>query len=335
VTVTVTDERVLAIDIGGTKLAVGVVDGTGRVLEMLRAPTPAVPGAQGDPDGDGPEDRGETIYAALLGLIDRLGVDRDRLVGVGVGCGGPMSWPDGRVSPLNIPSWRGFPLRERLRERYDGLPVHLHNDAICVAVAEHWLGAGRASGNMLGMVVSTGVGGGLILNGRLIDGRTGNAGHIGHTLVHPDEDVAEARCQCGAVGCLEAVASGPRLAAWAVRRGWRPDAPGDRRTGRDLVQDARRGDAIALSALTRAGRALGIAIASAAVLCDLDLAAIGGGLAQAGPLLFDPLAASLRERVGLEFARQVRAVPAALGQDVGLIGAAGLVYRRDRYWSAD
>jgi glucokinase len=335
------EQRVLAIDIGGTKLAAGVVDGTGRVLEMLRTPTPTVPAA---PDGDaaspsgaeGPEnDRGESIFAALLGLLGRLDVDRSRLVGVGIGCGGPMSWPDGRVSPLNIPSWREFPLRDRLREQFPGLPVHLHNDAICVAVAEHWLGAGRESGNMLGMVVSTGVGGGLILNGRLIDGSTGNAGHIGHVLVHPDEDPAEARCQCGVAGCLEAVASGPRLAAWAARRGWRADAPEDQRTGRDLVEDARSGDATALSALTRAGRALGIAIASATVLCDLELAAIGGGLAEAGPLLFDPLAASLRERVGLDFAQQIRAVPAALGRDVGLVGAAGLIYRSDRYWAAD
>lgn len=317
----------MAVDVGGTKLAVGVVDGTGRVLAMLRTPTPAVT-VTGD--------QGETIYAALLDLISRLGIDDTTgLLGVGIGCGGPMSWPEGRVSPLNIPSWRGFPLRDRLRERFPGLPVHLHNDAICVAVAEHWLGVGQGTGNMIGMVVSTGVGGGLILNGRLIDGSTGNAGHIGHVLVHPDEDPAEVRCQCGAVGCLEAVASGPRLAAWAVRRGWRADAPADRRTGRDLVDDARSGHKMASAALTRAGRALGIAIASAAVLCDLELAAIGGGLAEAGPLLFDPLAESLRERVGLEFARQIRAVPAGLGRDVGLVGAAGLIYRRDRYWSAD
>jgi glucokinase len=346
-------QRVLAVDVGGTKLAVGVVDGTGRVLEMLRTPTPVVPAsdgaehaarsqsagsavAAGQADLDlGAARPGETIFAALLGLIGRLDLDPAGLAGVGIGCGGPMEWPAGRVSPLNIPSWRGFPLRERLSERFPGLPVRLHNDAICVAVAEHWLGAGRGHENVLGMVVSTGVGGGLILNGRLIDGSTGNAGHIGHVLVHPDEDPAEARCQCGAVGCLEAIASGPRLTAWAVRHGWRPDLPESQRTGRDLAEDARSAVPVALAALARAGRALGIAIASAAVLCDLELAAIGGGLAEAGPLLFDPLAASLRERIGLDFARQVRAVPAALGKDVGLVGAAALIYRGDRYWSAD
>jgi len=321
---------VLAIDIGGTKLAAGVVDGTGQVLESLRTPTPAVAVAD-----EKPARQGESIFQALLGLIRRLPAGPAGFSAIGVGCGGPMSWPVGEVSPLNIPSWRGYPLRERLREEFPGLPVRLHNDAVCVAVAEHWLGAGRGHRNMLGMVVSTGVGGGLILSGRLIDGSTGNAGHIGHVLVHPDEDPAEARCQCGVVGCLEAVASGPRLAAWAVRRGWRPQAADQLRTGRDLVEDARAGDPIALCALARAGRALGIAIASATVLCDLELAAIGGGLAEAGPLLFEPLEAALRERVGLDFARQIRVVPAGLGRDVGLVGAAALVYRGDRYWSAD
>jgi glucokinase len=330
------DQRVLAIDIGGTKLAVGIVDGAGQVLETLRTPTPAIPAVPSEGEDSAEAVRaGETIFQALLDLIGRLSVDHKELSGVGVGCGGPMRWPGGQVSPLNIPSWRGYPLRDRLREEFPGLPVRLHNDAICVAVAEHWLGAGRGFENVLGMVVSTGVGGGLILNGRLIDGSTGNAGHIGHVLVHPDEDPAEARCQCGAVGCLEAIAAGPRLAAWAVRRGWRPQAHDAERTGRDLVEDARAGDPIALSALNRAGRALGIAIASATVLCDLELATIGGGLAEAGPLLFDPLEASLRERIGLDFARQVRVGPAGLGRDVGLVGAAGLLYRGDRYWSAD
>ena len=324
------EQRVLAVDIGGTKLAVGVVDGTGRVLESLRTPTPAIAAAEEEPGKSG-----EAIFRALTDLIGRLTTDPAMLSGVGIGCGGPMSWPDGRVSPLNIPSWRGFPLRDRLREEFPGLPVRLHNDAICVVLAEHWLGAGREHDTILGMVVSTGVGGGLILNGRLIDGSSGNAGHIGHVLVHPDEDPAEARCQCSAVGCLEAIASGPRLAAWAVRRGWRPDREESERTGRDLVEDARAGDPIALSALARAGRALGIAIASATVLCDLELATIGGGLAEAGPLLFDPLEASLRERIGLDFAKQVRVVPAGLGQNVGLVGAAALIVRGERYWSAD
>jgi glucokinase len=310
---------VLAIDIGGTKLAVGVVDEEGRVLEYRRAPNPNPPSGEG-----------ESVFRALLALVDELDADRSHFVGVGVGCGGPMNWPSGEVSPLNIPSWRDFPLRARLAQEF-GLPVRVHNDAICLAVAEHWRGAGTGVDNVLGMVVSTGVGGGLILGGRLIDGATGNAGHIGHAIVHEFEP----QCRCGAIGCLEAVASGPNLSAWAHGQGWRAGHSAEQRTGQDLVEDARRGDPIALTAMRRAGRALGIAIATATTLCDLQVVAIGGGLSQAGPLLFDPLEASLRERIGLEYARAVRVVPAGLGQESGLVGAAALILRPERYWSAD
>lgn len=310
---------VLAIDIGGTKLAVGVVDEEGRVLESRRAPNP------NPPTGDG-----EALLQSLLALVAELRTERSAFLGIGVGCGGPMRWPSGEVSPLNIPSWRDFPLRARLAEEFD-LPVRIHNDAICVAVAEHWRGAGAGVDNVLGMVVSTGVGGGLILGGRLIDGASGNAGHIGHMIVHEQEPV----CACGAIGCLEAIASGPNLSAWAHKQGWRPGFPRDQRTGHDLVEDARRGDRTALTAMQRAGRALGIGIASATTLCDLEVVAIGGGLSQAGPLLFDPLEASLRERVGLEFARAVRVVPASFGQESGLVGAAALILLPEHYWSAD
>lgn len=314
-----TEQRVLAIDVGGTKLAVGVVDGEGRVLENLRTATPQ----------PGVTDGGEMILRTLLGLVGELKTDPAEFVGVGVGCGGPMRWPQGEVSPLNIEAWRGFPLRARLAEAFPGLPVRVHNDAICLAVAEHWRGAGMHTEDMLGMVVSTGVGGGLILGGRLIDGHSGNAGHIGHVIVHADEP----RCACGAIGCLEAIASGPRLTGWAAEQGWRPGVPADQRTGRDLVDDARRSHPIALKALARAGRALGLAIASATVLGDLQVVAIGGGLSQAGPLLFDPLEATLRERIGLDFARPVRVVPAALGQESGLVGAAALIVHPEHYWS--
>jgi glucokinase len=310
---------VLAIDIGGTKLAVGVVDEEGRVMESRRAPNP-----------NPPTGGGEALLQSLLALIDELSTERSALLGIGIGCGGPMRWPSGEVSPLNIPSWRDFPLRARLADEFK-LPVRIHNDAVCVAVAEHWRGAGVGVDNVLGMVVSTGVGGGLILGGRLIDGASGNAGHIGHAIVHENEP----ECRCGAIGCLEAIASGPNLSAWAHRQGWRADFPRDQRTGHDLVEDARRGDQTALSAMARAGRALGIGIASATTLCDLEVVAIGGGLSQAGPLLFDPLEASLRERVGLEFARGVRVVPAGLGQESGLVGAAALILHPERYWSAD
>ena len=308
------DERVLAVDIGGTKMAVGIVDPNGRVESYERTETPRV-------DAEG-------LWRTLEALLDKLHTDGE-LIGVGVGCGGPMKWPSAEVSPLNIPGWRDFPLRDRLRERHPGLAVRVHNDAVAVAVGEHWRGAGKGSDNVLGMVVSTGVGGGLILGGRLIDGASGNAGHIGHIVVDP----GGLPCTCGGRGCLEAIARGPALAAWAQAEGWRSEQM--TATAKDLAADAGRGHPIAVAAMRRAGRALGIGIASATHLCDLDVVAIGGGLAQAGPLLFAPLEETFRAHARMQYARNVRVVPAALGQTAGLVGAAALIFEGGSYWNAD
>jgi glucokinase len=314
---------VLAIDIGGTKMAAGVVEPGGRVITWNQVPTPH------DLDA---EPLWRALEDLLLQVLDAATVsDAAGLSGIGCGCGGPMEWPAGVVSPLNIPGWRAFPLKDRLAARFGGgqLPVRVHNDAICMAAGEHWRGAGRGWRNVLGMVVSTGVGGGLILNNRLIEGASGNAGHIGHVVVYPDGPP----CVCGGRGCLEAIARGPALAAWAQAEGWRPDQPG--MTAKDLAADAAQGHVVAREALRRAGRALGIAVASATCLCDLDVVAVGGGLSQAGSLLFEPLQEALAVHARLDFAREVRVVPAALGQSAGLVGAAALILAGDRYWPAD
>jgi glucokinase len=309
----------LAIDIGGTKLAAAVTDPGGRVLTWDRAPTPA---------GLDAEQLWRTLEALFTGVLEQAGIGNPtELAGVGCGCGGPMEWPAGVVSPLNMPGWRAFPLRARLARALPGLPVRVHNDAICVAAGEHWRGAGRGHANMLGMTVSTGVGGGLVMDGRLVNGSSGNAGHVGHIVVDPDGPP----CGCGGHGCVEAIARGPALAAWAQEQGWRPGQPGA--TARELAADAAQGHPVGLAALRRAGRALGIGIASATSLCDLEVVAVGGGLSQAGPLLFDPLEQALREYARLDFARQVQVVPAALGQSAGLVGAAALILAADRYWS--
>jgi glucokinase len=312
--------NVLAVDMGGTKIAAALVDREGRLVRSARSSTPQ--GRRAD---------AETIWTALETLVAGLVAKGDREIsGVGVGCGGPMRWPAGEVSPLNIPGWRDFPLRARFEALFPGRPVRVHNDAVCVAVGEHWRGAGRGRESMLGMVVSTGVGGGLILGGRLYEGSDGNAGHIGHVVVDPDGPA----CSCGGFGCLEAVASGPKLAAWAQDQGWRPSArTSEPATASDLADDARRGHPVAMAAMRRAGSALGVAIASVTHLLNLEVVAIGGGLSQAGPLLFDPLEESLRRHARLSYARDVRVVPTALGQDSGLVGAAGLVLAEDTYWN--
>jgi glucokinase len=180
------------------------------------------------------------------------------------------------------------------------------------------------------MVVSTGVGGGLVLDGRLVEGASGNAGHIGHVVVDPDTGPV---CECGGRGCLEAIARGPGLVAWAQAEGWRPEQPNA--TAKELADDGAQGHPIGVAAMQRAGRALGIAIASATCLCDLEVVSVGGGLSQAGPLLFDPLEEALRAHARLDYARNVSVVPAALGQNAGLVGAAALIFAADRYWAGD
>jgi glucokinase len=302
---------VLAIDIGGTRMAAALIEPGGRVGAYERIVTPTAPHV----DAEG-------LWRTLLALVDKL--PGGELAGVGVGCGGPMGWPSGEVSPLNLPVWRAFPLRDRLSGLFPGVPVRVHNDAVALAAGEHWRGAGRGRRHVLGMKVSTGVGGGLILGDRLVEGASGNAGHIGHVIVDPDGPA----CACGGRGCLEAIARGPGLSAWAREQGWTGE------TSKELAHDAARGHPVAVRAMNRAGWALGVAIASATHLCDLDVVAVGGGLSQAGPLLFRPLEDTFRAHARMDFAREVRVVPAALGQMAGLVGAAAFIFAADRYWTA-
>ncbi|MCX6461146.1 MAG: ROK family protein [Actinobacteria bacterium] len=312
----------LALDVGGTKLAAALVAADGTILASDRTPTPAGPGIDGS-----------VIWAAVTELLDRLyaAAGSPAIAGVGVGCGGPMVWPAGEVSPLNIPAWRGFPLRAHLAARYPGIPVRLHNDAKCMVIAEHWLGAGVGHQSLLGIVVSTGVGGGVILGGRVFDGISGNAGHVGHIVVEPDG----VPCGCGGRGCLEAVSRGPAIAEWATERGWVPSRGDLGATAEALTIDARAGDQVALEALRRAGTGLGIGIASALATLDVELVVLGGGVSQAGALLYGPMHEALRHYASLGFTRSVPVAAAAFGPQAGVIGAAALVHQGAAYWSAD
>ena len=310
-------EFFLAIDVGGTKLAAAQVDGDGVVLRRGQVAT--APTAAG---------HGDELWLTLLGLIDDVCAGGSP-IDVGVGCGGPMRWPAGAVSPLNLPAWRDYPLRDRLRTRFPDTEVRVANDAIAMTVGEHWRGAGRGARGLLGIVVSTGVGGGLVLDGRVVAGLTGNAGHIGHVVVDPDGPP----CACGGRGCLEAIARGPALVQWAIDQGWQPedDTSAD---GRALLAGARAGDQVCAAAFERAGTALGIAIGSAAHLLELDVVAVGGGLSAAGELLLGPARSAFAEHVRMSFAAGCRIVEAELAVDAGLIGAAAFVAAGDRYWPA-
>jgi glucokinase len=242
------------------------------------------------------------------------------LAGVGIGSAGPITVATGAVSPLNLPAWREFGLLDHVQALFPDQPdllVRLRLDGLCITLAEHWLGAGQGVSNLMGMVVSTGVGGGLILDGNTVSGPSGNAGHIGHIEVGGFDDL----CTCGGIGCLEAVASGPRTVAWAQDQGWSGT------TGEDLSTDYAAGDPVAIAAVRRAGQAIGQAISSATNLVDLDLVAIGGGFSHVTPDLFEFVREAVALRTNFAFATRVQVVPSALSGDGPLIGAAALIHR--------
>ncbi|MFD9702666.1 ROK family protein [Lentzea sp. NPDC059081] len=293
-------DLVLALDFGGTKIAAALVDSRGSVVRSARVPTPA-----SDP------------WEAVVSLASSVVGDAE-VAGVGIGSAGPLDAVAGTVSPINVPSWQAFPLRASVASLFPGVRVELAGDGVCMALGEHWRGAGRGSTHMVGLVVSTGVGGGLVLDGRPFGGRTGNAGHIGHIVVEP----GGAPCTCGGRGCVETVASGPRMVTWARRAGWQ--APDDADAAL-LAAAALAGEEIPLEAFDRAGQAVGMAIAGAAAVCDLDLAVIGGGVAQAGELLFEPVRRTLKTHAGLSYLAGLEVRAAELGGDAGLVGAAALV----------
>jgi glucokinase len=287
----------LAVDIGGTKLAVGRVSAEGDVLDHRAAPTVAAPPREPGVARTGGD--AENLWKRLVDLVDevRLG---DEVV-CGVGCGGPMDRGGATVSPLNIAAWRAFPLRPRLAEHL-GLPVAVDNDAKALALGEGWRGAASGVDDFVAMVVSTGVGGGVVLDGRLLDGAAGNAGHIGHVVVEPDGR----RCVCGGQGCLEAEASGMNIAAV---------------TGRPAAEAP-------LEVRRRTGRLVGRAVASVANLLDLKLAVVAGSVALGyGDDFFSAAQAELDARSQISFSRGARIVPAALGAHGPLVGAAAVGWR--------
>ena len=279
---------VLAIDIGGTKVDVGIVDPSGEVLVRSRASSRS--------------EHGEDLFGNVATLAaEVLGASGVRPDAIGVGCGGPMLPGGSEVSPLNIPEWRGFPLRERLGDRFD-LPTFVDNDAKALSLGEGWRGAAVGVSDYLAMVVSTGIGAGIVLDGRLLDGAAGNAGHLGHVVVEPGGH----RCACGVHGCLEAVASGTALA---------------RELGHPAAQAP-------IDIRERTGRDGGRGVAAAVNLLDLRLAVVAGSVALG---FGDPFFAAANEELetgcGLEFTAGARIVPAGLGADGPLVGAAAVGLR--------
>ncbi|GGV59633.1 hypothetical protein GCM10010294_07910 [Streptomyces griseoloalbus] len=305
-------DLVAALDIGGTKIAGALVDRQGRILVRAQRPTPAREG-------------GETVMRAVDAVLDELTASPlwQRAGAVGIGSAGPVDATAGTVSPVNVPGWRDYPLVSRVRTAAGGLPVELIGDGVAIAAAEHWQGAARGHDNALCMVVSTGVGGGLVLGGRLHPGPTGNAGHIGHISVDLDGDL----CPCGSRGCVERIASGPNIARRALDNGWRPGPDGDT-SAAAVAAAARAGDPVAVASFERAARALAAGIAATATLVEIDIAVIGGGVGKAGEVLFAPLRQALTEYATLSFVHRLAVTPAQMGTDAGLVGAAAAALAR-------
>lgn len=284
----------LALDIGATKFAAGVVDSTYRLDGVRRAAV-----AVDDP------------WAQCRNLLLAVAGDNP-VTAIGIGSAGPVDVPHGVAGPLNIPPWRaGFPIVDRVRTLFPDAVVRFAIDGACLALAEHRLGGLRGVADGLALTVSSGVGGGIVADGRVLLGRTGNAGHIGH-LVVPGDDTP---CACGGFGCVEAVASGMSAVRWAREQGWTGT------TGVELAAAARDSEPVARAAMARAGTALGQAVCSAAALLDVDRVIIGGGFAHSGPPLWEPLRAAVSRHAGLGFVRDLRVELSTLAEGATLVGA--------------
>lgn len=284
---------VLAIDIGGTKFAAGLMTARGELVARARVEVERDVGP-------------ESHYTTLAGMVgEMMATGREQLGtnvrAVGVGSAGPVTRQLETVSPVNIPAWREFPMRRRLADLTE-LPVYGDLDAKALALAEGWLGAAQGHSNFCALTVSTGVGGGVVLDGDLLDGESGNAGHIGHVIVEP----GGRRCGCGAQGCLEAEASG--LAIEAI-------------TGRSPTEPT-------YEIMQRTGRLVGRAAASVCNVFDLNLVVVGGGVALGfAATFFHSAQVALDEAARMTYSRGARITPSRLG-DVGpLIGAGALGWR--------
>lgn len=295
----------LAVDIGGTKVEAALIDAEGTVLEGSRHRR-----------GTGRDATRDELVAAIRDAATDAVASRPgaTIVGVGAGSAGPVDTVAGTTSPLNLPSGSRLDVVGTLAAVVPDVPVRLALDGACLMMAEHWLGAARQAQNALAMVVSTGVGGGLLLDGRIVSGRTGNAGHIGQIRLRaPGGDVLD--------GTLEALASGPSTVAWARSQGW------SGHTGEELAAAYADDDAVAREAVHRSASAVGEGIASTAALLDLEVAVIAGGFVNVAPDYLDIVRASARSNAPLPHAAEVRIVASPLDGRAPLLGAAALIHR--------
>jgi glucokinase len=287
----------LAIDVGATKVAVGLVARDGEVLGRVDISSKV----------GSLEELNNSLTAAIAQVCHRDGV---KIIGAGIGSAGPIDIAKGTINPVNIAQWVDFSLVDFVRKVSGIRQVRIIGDASALAYAEFLLGAGRGATNLFGVVVSTGIGGGVILNGQFHMGRTGNAGYIGHSVVVQNGDL----CACGQRGCVEAYASGTNMAkSFGVA------------TFEEVADAARRGDSAALAAIEKGAAVLAKGLLNAVALMDLDTIVVGGGVMNADDVYWPVLQKFFEiEMKALNFPGNVALKKATLGKDSGLVGA-GLV----------
>jgi len=317
---------VVGVDVGGTNTVVGVVPvRDGPPLAVRSAPTE-------------PHRGPDAVVADVIGMagevigeaLERGGGGRERILGVGIGCPGPLDLDRGVVLTTPNLGWTRYPIRDRISEGL-GLSATLDNDANCATFGEWWRGAGRGLRHVAGVTLGTGIGGGLVLDGRLVHGACGVAGEFGHTTV----DLAGRLCACGNRGCLEAYASGPNIAARAregIEGGRKSvltelvDGDLDRITALTVYEGLRVGDAHAREVMRETAEVLGVGIANFINMFNPEMVVVVGGVTRAGEYLFGPLREEVRRRAFEVAVDACRIVPGELTSP-GVIGAAGVFVR--------
>ncbi|HQE25713.1 MAG TPA: ROK family protein [Candidatus Atribacteria bacterium] len=309
----------LGIDLGGTNTKVALVDEEGMVLERSIIPTRAVRKA---------EEVVQDIASEAAKLCKRFEERGFKVQAAGIGIPGLIDWEEGVCLLLpNFPNkWKDVPIRKWLEEELS-LPVAVINDVRAITLAEKRFGAGKEVQSLVMVAIGTGIGGGVVLNGDLYIGKDGAAGEFGHLTVEPNG----LRCGCGSWGCLEAYSSGPAMVAQALRALVhqsdtliRDMVENDfsRVSPKIIAEAAQKGDTIAVEIIERAGYYIGQALSCICVVVNPEMIVIGGGVAQAGELLFKSIEQGLRERLFIIPVDTIRLVPAQLGMDAGAIGTA-------------
>lgn len=308
---------VLALDIGGTKLAAGLVEVTGRVRSFLVAPTPAAAG---------PGPVLDMLFALGRKAVADAGTVWSDVAAVGIGCGGPLDADRGvLLAPPHLPGWRDVPVTALAAQAF-GVPAVLDNDGTAAAAAEHLFGAGVGTTQLVYLTLSTGVGGGVVLDGRVYRGARGNGAEMGHVLV----DRRGRPCRgCGGRGCLEAYVSGTSIAERAeeLMHDGSSLSRLDSVTAAEVAAHAAAGDPLAALVWRETVEALGCGLTSIVNMLEPELIVLGGGVARAGEALVAPTRDIVRAAAMTPGGRTVRVERAALGDQVGVVGAAAVAMR--------